>query len=113
MIPVSSKAKAKKEAIVRCICHLFQGFSNLVRSAFSSIVERFSNIALSNISLRGTFLNMVTSTIPIKKSTAASKNDQNVVGCEFLCKKTFTERNTTGVKNTIKKLGLIIARFIA
>src|SRR6056297_2555287 len=106
MIPMSSKAKAMKEAMVRCMCHLFHGFSNLVLSSLSSKDERFSNTVLSNISLRGTFLNMVTSPIPTKKSTAASKNAQNVVGCAFLYKKAFTERNITGLKNTIKKLGL-------
>ena len=80
---------------------------------FSSMDERFSSTVLSNISLRGTFLNMVIRPIPIKNNTAATRKDQNVVGCAFLCKKAFTERNTTGVKNTIRKLGLIITRFIA
>ena len=113
MIPMSSKAKAMKEAMVRCMCHLFHGFSNLVLSSLSSKDERFSNTVLSNSSLKGTFLNMVTNPIPTKKSTAAIRKDQNVSGCAFLCKKAFTDSNTTGEKNTIKKLGLIIALFIA
>jgi hypothetical protein len=70
-------------------------------------------VVLSSISLSGTFFRAVIKPIPAKNRIAAARNDIYVIWLEFLNKKAFTKSNKLGLKNTIAKLGLMIALFMA